>query len=394
MAALTAATVAGLLPALFRSRPAAPAPDGHRTLHKARLAELHRDVEDQIIAEQALPEAQDEIARALLEETSTTGPPVDHSSNGARRLAAAVILLSVPAIALMTYFEVGAPRLATGLPPVQMADAPVDQDGIDKMIASLKQRLVDAPDSAEGWVLLGRSLMALDRYDEAVPALARAHELVGDVPQILLQYADALAMANGGRVTSEARALVVRALAIEPENVTALWLAGLAAAESGERGAALDYLGRARDLVTQTGAPTDELDAMIRRLESDPAEAPPTVAGSASVTVEIAVDPVLNGRFEAEDVLFVFAQTAGERGPPLAVTRVAAGSLPREVVLDDTMAMAPNVTLRRGETVTVTARISRVGRPAARSGDLEGHSEPFVVSDSGEIALVIDGVVE
>ena len=224
--------------------------------------------------------------------------------------------------------------------------------------------------------------------------LVDRHELVGDVPQILLQYADALAMANGGRVTSEARALVVRALAIEPENVTALWLAGLAAAESGERGAALDYLGRARDLVTQTGAPTDELDAMIRRLESDPAEAPPTVAGSASVTVEIAVDPVLNGRFEAEDVLFVFAQTAGERGPPLAVTRVAAGSLPREVVLDDTMAMAPNVTLRRGETVTVTARISRVGRPAARSGDLEGHSEPFVVSDSGEIALVIDGVVE
>ncbi len=393
-AALTAATVGGLLPALFRPRPVTPERHTHRTLHEARLAELYRDVEDKVIAEHDLPAAQDEIARALLEEASTSVPAHDRSGAVARWLSVALIICSVPTIALLTYFKVGEPTLALGATPDQMDNASFEQNTIDEMIASLEQRIIDDPNSAEAWVLLGRSYMALNRYNEAVPALARAHELIGDIPRILLQYADALAMANNGRINDDARALVARALEFEPDNITALWLAGLAAQQAGERGPALNYLRRARKLGAQNGMPSGELDAIIQGLEAKTKVMPVTATASTSVSVRIDVDPALSTRFEAQDVLFVFAQAPGQDGPPLAIKRVAAGSLPRELILDDTMAIAPDTKLRRGETVALTARISKAGSPRAQSGDLQGSSKPFVIGDGDAPDLVIDEVVK
>jgi cytochrome c-type biogenesis protein CcmH len=399
---LTAAVIAGLLPALFRARPAPPERTHNRELHEIRLAELRRDVEDEVIAEADLPGAQDEIARALLEEAGTTTHRDDESGAATRWLSGAIVLCFVPAIAVLTYLKLGEPELATGAIPTHSVEAQFDQQKIDDMIASLERRLVEDPHNVEGWILLGRTYMALNRYDEAVPALARANELVGDEPKLMLQYADALAMSNGGRIGDDARALVTRALELEPDNSTGLWLGGLAAAQAGDQAQALDYLRRARQRIMESGDSTGELDAMIHGLEAKtgaaPSETPPIAAASpspsASITVRIDVDPTLRSRITEQDILFVFARAPGKGGPPLAVTRVAVGNLPREIVLDDSMSMAPMFKLRAGETVAVTARISKSGAPDAQPGDLQDASEPFVVGETPDIDLVIDRVVE
>lgn len=391
---LVAAALAILLPALFRSRAAPPESSGQRALHDARLAELHRDVEDRLVAEQDMRDAEDEITRALLEEANAAAPAEVRSSTAARWLSAAIIVCGVPAIALLTYLKLGEPMLAIGAEPVPVAAEEFDQKTIDEMIASLEQRLVDDPDSAEGWLLLGRSYMALKRYDDAVPAMARAHELGGDLAQILLQYADALAMANGGRINADAAALVFRALEIEPDNITALWLGGLAAAENGNREQALVHLRRARTLVEHNGGPTAELEAIIGGLEAANGTSP-TAPPAASVSVSITVDPALGKQLEPQDALFVFARPAGSHeGPPLAATRATAGELPGEFVLDDSMAMAPMFKLQDGATVAVTARVSKTGSPGAQAGDLQGVSTPFVVGETASLELLIDQVVK
>ncbi len=397
-AALVLIVLAALLPGLLRPRPITRQLTQNLVLRDIRIAELQRDVDDQVMDAEDLAGAEEEIARALLEESDPDSLASERAGSIAgHRLLAVIIFCLIPAISLSTYLKLGSPQLATGAVATDPTPAPaIDQKTIDAMVVQLEQRLKDDPDSAEGWLLLGRTYMALARYDEAVPALARAHELVGDIPQVLLQYADALAMADGGRIDADVLVLVHRALALEPENTAALWLAALGAAEAGETGKALAYLRQAKTLGARSGTPTVEVDAAIRELEA----LAPAVQGStqenavAAVAVTITIDPTLRQRVNAQDVLFVFARAPGQGGPPLAVSKTQADNLPREIVLDDSMSMAPMFKLKVGDTVTVTARISKSGTPTAQSGDLQVSSEPFVIGEQNTIALVIDEVVE
>src|SRR3984957_21013236 len=47
------------------------------------------------------------------------------------------------------------------------------------MVAKLEKRLKDEPNDPAGWLMLGRSYLALQRVDDAVDAYDRAHRLDG-----------------------------------------------------------------------------------------------------------------------------------------------------------------------------------------------------------------------
>jgi cytochrome c-type biogenesis protein CcmH len=66
--------------------------------------------------------------------------------------------------------------------------------------------------------------------------------------------------------------------------------------------------------------------------------------------------------------------------------------LPLKVVLDDSMAMMPQLKLSGFEAVKVGARISLSGTPKAQAGDL--FSEKTAVKAGDQIELVIDSIVE
>jgi cytochrome c-type biogenesis protein CcmH len=391
--ALLVFVLATLVTALLRPRRGSTELGTNKLLHESRLTELRRDIEDQVIAEQELAIATEEIDRALLDETGSAPKPSDAPHDAAKWLTVAVILIAIPAITFVTYFQLGEPSVALGNTPTQ-AEPDIAQQQIDDMLASLQQRLVDNPHDPEGWLLLGRSFLALGRYQEAVTALAKTYELVGDVPQVLLHYADALAMANGGRITEQARKLVLKTIEIEPDNITALWLAGLGARELGENDQALAYLSRARELRAATGSPTEELDKAIEDIQGGPVEPiqPPSLATSIDVSVNVA--PELKSAVDPSATLFVFARTPNTGGPPLAVSRTLASSLPLAVTLDETMAMAPMFKLQAGQTVTITARISKSGTPGSAPGDLQGVSEPLIVGDVKSTRVIINEIVE
>lgn len=391
---LVVVTVIALLTALRRSRPNPDEILNTRELHRSRVGELDRDLEDNVISPQDASAAQDEIDRALLEETRGSAISDEPSKNAPAWLTSIVVGVFLPVVTFSLYLELGEPDVATGLKSITAEAAEVTGADIDAMLTSLEQRLVDDPDSAEGWLLLGRSYLALGRYDDAVKALAKTHELVGDVPRVLLLYADALAMANGGGFTDQIKALVARCLELEPDNVTALWLSGLAAVETGERDLALSYLTRARSLHAQSGAPTVELDKAILELGGELGETRKSPNRESAIEVSVQIAPELAGDIASSDTLFVFARTPESGGPPLAVSRTQASALPYRVVLDESMAMAPMFKLKSGLTVTVTARISKSGTPTAVAGDLQGVSEPIVVGTSGPIQIVISEIIE
>ena len=55
----------------------------------------------------------------------------------------------------------------------------------------------------DGWAMLGRSYINLEKYSEASNAYAKADELKKNDPDLLVEYAFAMAMANGRQASGQ-----------------------------------------------------------------------------------------------------------------------------------------------------------------------------------------------
>ncbi|MCB1925264.1 MAG: tetratricopeptide repeat protein, partial [Gammaproteobacteria bacterium] len=217
--------------------------------------------------------------------------------------------------------------------------------------------------------------------------------------------------------------LLQRALTLDPNSVTALWLLGSAAAEKGDNAKALDYWQRAYPLLDQEPGMQAELGQLITRAGGTPpqsmAQLPPIMAatppmasppattndapattaaaadGGAAVTVEVALAPSLMEQTTPEDTVFVLARA--ESGPPmpLAVARHRVAELPLRVTLTDAMAMMPAMRLSAFPRVKVSAKVSKSGNAGTQPGDLLAEDkivEPATTTDS--IQLLIDHVAQ
>nr|WP_255371408.1 tetratricopeptide repeat protein [Cupriavidus sp. YR651] len=118
-------------------------------------------------------------------------------------------------------------------------------------------RLRKAPDDPDGWYMLARSYGALERFDDAAAAYAKAVALVPDAAALRADYADALASASGGSLEGAPLEQIRQALALDPDEPKALALAGSAAAERGDLKEAIRYWEHLYRLL-----PSDSLTAM------------------------------------------------------------------------------------------------------------------------------------
>src|SRR6202795_438008 len=280
---------------------------------------------------------------------------------------------------------------------------------ITAMVAKLEQHLQDAPDDLQGWLMLGRSYLELQRLDDAVNAYDRAHRL-GKNAEAALGLGEALSMRAGGEITPDAANLFDEALAIAPSNPKALLYGGFAAAIRGDRA-----LARGRWLALKDLHPPPQivqmLDARIAELglvggagnlpeagagtSSSPAGTNTSAEGSApaEVAVNIQIAPALKSRLKSEAPLFVFAREPGGQGPPLAAKRLTSAAIGTQVHLSAADSMIPGRVLSAGKRVSITARISFSGQPIPAAGDLYGEVSADV-GRGGALNLLIDRVAE
>jgi cytochrome c-type biogenesis protein CcmH len=102
-------------------------------------------------------------------------------------------------------------------------------------MAQLESYAASSPGDARAWVLLARRRMDADQFELACAAYARALALsrkVASDPQVWAEYADALGMAQAGRLAGKPKEAIGRALALDPRHPKALELAGSAAYEA------------------------------------------------------------------------------------------------------------------------------------------------------------------
>jgi len=134
------------------------------------------------------------------------------------------------------------------------------------------------------------------------------------------------------------------------------------------------------------------------RGESSPAGTPPlagtpsAASAGARISGNVALSPALAARAQPGETVFIFARAVNGPRMPLAVLRTTVRELPRDFVLDDSMAMAPGARISSAQSVVVEARVSKTGNAMPASGDLIGTSPP-TAPGSANIHVLIDRVV-
>lgn len=237
-----AAVLAMIAPLLRRgARTVARAEHGLAVL-KDQLAEIERDRAAGRLAEAEAQAARTEVERRILAEADRQegrGPDADSDPRPRRFAVAAVIIVGLPLATGLVYMRAGSPGTpdlplsARAEERTRMAETAQRQQGIMEMVQNLEKRLGSQPDDIEGWMLLGRSRLALGDFEQAAIAYSRAAELGGGA-EAIGEMAEALVRRDRGIVTPDARRAFERVLEIAPADPRARYYLAVSAHQRGD----------------------------------------------------------------------------------------------------------------------------------------------------------------
>jgi cytochrome c-type biogenesis protein CcmH len=398
--ALTGAAILLLVLPLLRPGPrAVESPrEANVSIYRDQYRELDRDLDTGTLTSEQYVRARAELELRLLDDVDSSEPANVRPSRSARQ-AALIVAIALPICAGVLYLYLGNPQ-ALRVPKHAALDASsITAEQFKQMTEKLAARIQSNPDDPVGWMMLGRAYKALERYPDAVKALQRAETLEPRNPEILVEYAEALALNRGSNLAGEPTRLLERALEIAPDNEKALTLAGTSAFARKDYAAAIRYWER---LVAQVQADSELgralssgiAEARARAAGKAPAESPAQHSPDASKTVSgvVRLSPALAANAAPEDAVFIFVRAAQGPKMPLAVMRKQVKDLPLSFELDDSMAMMPGRELSSFARVVVGARISKSGSATPKAGDLEGSSREVEPGATG-VLVIIDSPV-
>jgi cytochrome c-type biogenesis protein CcmH len=235
-----------LAPLILRDRNAAARDAYNLAIYRDQLAEIERDVERGIIGTGEAATAKSEIGRRILALAPATTPA---ASSSAPRIVATIAIVVLPFAAWTLYWDLGSPGLAdqpfasrSGTGGATPADVDPHLD-LPEAVRKLTDHLQAHPDDLQGWVLLARVDIGLNRYQDAVEAYRHAADLSGQKPEIVGDWAEAQVLAANGTVTPEAQRAFQAALA-DPQNAPrSRYYLGLAKLQGGDaKGALQDWV--------------------------------------------------------------------------------------------------------------------------------------------------------
>jgi len=374
---LIAMVLLAILPALLRPKVSQQTntQSERRDVFRGQFDDIAQDKAAGVLSDAQYVVAKAELERRMLDEiglTKLTGKKLVKPD----LIMACVIAVLIPIGAFLVYSMIGQPAVLFN--PQILAAAPNEptQAQIDALLAEVKVKLAENPNDAQGWRVLAKVNARLERFDEAIPAFEKANQLTPNDPQLLSDYAEAQAIANGYKLAGKPEALLQQALKINPNNEHALRLAGAAAFERKDYSQVVVLWEHLKTLLPQDSPVMPELVAAIQKAKTMAAEKP-TANTQVSVTGTVHIAPALANQLPANATLFVYARAAQGAPIPIAIVRASVKDLPFAFTLDDTTAPMPNETLSQEKEVVLVARISKSGDAKAQAGDLQGVTDAF-----------------
>lgn len=403
-------------PLLKRSKTASLAyRESNLRLHEEKLKELDLDLSEERIDPEQYRVARLELDKELLGDIpaeSRENADIHYGTESGKKPALAlVVAIFIPALTFLVYMQLGMHASS------EMVDQGTSsqQKSIEEMTAKLEARLRESGGDIQEWTMLGRALKYMGRYADAADAFAAAVSMEPSA-QLMLEQAEALALENGHRFDIKSRELVLDALRLEPDDVNALWFAGVVEYQFGNyrlsikhlsrlSGIAADdeevnnsvrlYLQKSREQLIAKGEKVPEVDELMKTNSvKDTGVSELGAKPVARLQVKVDVDAKVREQFSDNDTVFVYAKAV--KGPrlPLAVQKIELAKLPATVVLDDSMAMVAGMNLSAFPNVVLSARISRSGSAIAQSGDYIGEVVVNDVNSTELFQVNIDQLVQ
>lgn len=378
---------------LFKKQALQSADGAQRNLKIARqhLQDLKQQLQDGLLTQNQYDEQNLELQQSLNDDLEIEAEAENRPGNG--RWIVPLLILFLPLLSIALYLHLGDTDA--------LKKAEVQQHNQDKMaevkgmINKIIERLKQNPDDYEAWLMLGRSYIFLQQYQQAADVFAKLYQLQPDNIEVILNYADTLGMTHNGQLAGEPAKLIYKALQLAPDNNDALWLAGLAKVEEGDAGQAMAHW---QKLAAQLPADSPALPQVKQMMAELSAQTVPQPAGNTApgvnIQVQVELDAAVKPQVQAEQIVFIYAQALNGPKMPLAIQRKRAGDLPLKVDLNDSMAMQPNMHLSDFKQLKIVARISKTGNASTQAGDFIGATELTLPAGDQPVSILINQEVK
>lgn len=232
-------------------------------VYKSQLVEVEREAARGAFSPEEAEASRAEISRRLLaadSKSKSTAQTSEPESELSMKFMAALVALLVGIASIALYLELGNPALLSNplaFREVERAQAQAEAaavGGMDDVIDKLEAKLAVDPNSVEGWMLLGRSYLTINRLDKSLESYAKAVSVDRTHLGLLSTYGEVMVMDAQGSILEPAMAIFREALALDDNDVRARFYLAQG-----------DY---------QVGRPVQALEAYIALANSAPANAP------------------------------------------------------------------------------------------------------------------------
>ena len=287
----------------------------------------------------------------------------------------------LPVFSAFIYFDVGFGQ--GSIPDVFLAKKLANSDPSDLpsyrlFVQEVEERSETKPKDHDLKFLLARGYSELGDYDKAV---LKYRELLVSFPRdpgLLSNYAGALFVANNRKMTDPVLEAVDNALSVNPKDVAMMEIKAIASMANKDKASALAWFQKALDtgLVGQRAelirsamqrlAETDHKETGLYEKEDGIREEQKT-----GRKLRVQVDLAAGIPRSVGARVYVYARAANGPPMPLAVRQINPESLPKTIVLDESMAMVDGMGLANFDEVVVVARLSQSGIAARKVGDYE-----------------------
>ncbi|MDG0991153.1 MAG: tetratricopeptide repeat protein [Luminiphilus sp.] len=309
----------------------------------------------------------------ILDETPEPPSEVAFESTGkfAGGTGGALLLVStVVIVPVLLYFFLGAiedVRITAALDNMQDA-SPAE---VQSLVADIEVRSNAKPGNVEYLSLLGEYYTAQNEHVQALEIYEQLLQQFPESAELLARAAQAEYLKGERLLTDQARRRAEAALAINPEQRSALGTLGMAAFETGNYNQALQYWERLLEFEAP-GSPGFQMlttiiaEAKTRGGLSNGAAvstAPPKSAAEATPGVGVTVNVAMpEGRTPLGTVFIVARPSGATQRMPTAAVRRSANELPFSVRLDDASSMAGQK-ISALNRVDVEVQVSATGQP-------------------------------
>ncbi len=354
-----------------------------------RLAELKQQLQDGVLLPHQYEAQYLELQSSLNDDLQTEAKPAESGGDG--RWLVPLLVLLLPALSVVLYFHLADPEAIQKVEAQQAKQETLAK--VKNMIPQLVERLKQNPTDLQGWLMLGKTYKYLEQFPQAAQVFGKLNQLQPNNVEVMLNYAELLALTHDGQLSGEPAALALKAVQLEPDNSDALWMAGMVKAEAGEAAEAVAFWQKLAALLPVDSPAQPQIRQMIAEVGSQPA-ASAKVEITTNIHVMVDLDAKVKDQAQAQQTVFIYAQALNGPKMPLAIVRKQVADLPLSVDLNDTLAMQPNMRLADFKQLRIVARISKTGNAMSQAGDFIGTVELSVPPSEQAVSIVINQEVK